>query len=1382
MARFSLLLLSIACAVNILSFSIINAQVTPTPTSSASASPSVGSSPTPSPSSRPLPIGAIREIFTMDCNGGLHILPGHPLEVNVNLRGVRQILNVLAEEIRQHAKCTAARYVNGATQPLCAELTDEHILRHFIPSIPMLLNFIEPLNSRRSVPSSCMQRSESDSDNGKPAFAQTFWDTSAMSTVIADYFNFTRLPLFLNMPSTCTYETYMGGVGCKFMFNEPVSYTNIQVGIDTCPNSYVPFISATCKGPWCSSFFRPCLANSDCGTSGLVCRNLEVEGSKRSTLQSWLFNLNLAKNAAELDTCQDPITFETGQPMLANKLRTKLYSIYNMTVPTNTNPDILFCLPTDSQWENIQQRLKNSFNEYWETDLSKDPTVGKQTSQCIDSGCDPLMVGDGTCQLACMNEECKWDGGDCGGPFVRDVAASAYVDQSLVGDTCTIQQSTVADGEYKWKNVWERCNRWGTCLNSVPAQCSCRTCPFKSGQTTPGSQCENCAVETFCPGPKCKYASRHLIGIQDRLQPWDGLRYDGFSVFDFDRKSGINYTTPAAIFEPATVLNGLQRTIVEFTCAGELGVVAGNGFLQFGVHAPWLQDIAAFLGNYVADLAQCRIKNINGGQLSDAQIETRFMAHHPAFWFYQMFYLGQSFTLNNPNPLAFGGYNTLGSLFVNSDPYSFGYYDLVDPLMNKGLRREPTFPPTPTPAGLGWLIQNSDWARSFRMYPPSMTPLDGDPSADCDWHSAVGRDGYGRRCRGTFKAFGKLFNSITNPNFANLHNIYFDLKLDRGGNNPLCTGAATGQRIIPSAPTVSGAPYPTAILTAAQAKYILPSLSIVYEGQGVPIADYPVPCNTDLDCLSRFPQSEAACVDLDTQLLGLKGTYKNRNVDPLGSFIYGLYNVDRVTNQLPGNRDTCSSTQAVDTTLRQFLINIGGRQRDNGKSSKFCFMKPFNAANKKEYHAWQDIVYDKGTCDLTRDYNDDNRMCVATLPVSASNAPFKNLPTGRPAKVNGFAYLPNDFNIPQSQSGIMPFQPNSRYGGTFNGYGGRMDTVFYLSLPVLHRNAVTNQHRENFRWAIATAMAQFSMGVTPDNVLIISIDDNPFGFQPLPDGSRAGISVGFVLEIPDRSTAANISAELRSNRPGSLGSRAGAVFATLGIVPFRYQREVIFGIRPPIGVAPSGLSGGEIFGIILLVTVIVGLAVYFIRGGTVHGMVSSAKGLVDKTKALSIGRMNVKKKRGVGEVVGKPDSPQRKSSSVEELNPMSSGGSTTITTTTTTTVSAAATARANLVGQMMTPTNTTTVTIHDAVHPPTATAPVLPSQMYVSASKAATMPPPTSTTVIQSYPPTMVASHPIMATVPVTQPVMAPTAPPSVTVVGNPFSAVIQQQQQGPTQ
>ena len=45
------------------------------------------------PKTPPPPFGAIRELVVLDCNGGLHVLPGTPLEVNVNLRGARHLVN-----------------------------------------------------------------------------------------------------------------------------------------------------------------------------------------------------------------------------------------------------------------------------------------------------------------------------------------------------------------------------------------------------------------------------------------------------------------------------------------------------------------------------------------------------------------------------------------------------------------------------------------------------------------------------------------------------------------------------------------------------------------------------------------------------------------------------------------------------------------------------------------------------------------------------------------------------------------------------------------------------------------------------------------------------------------------------------------------------------------------------------------------------------------------------------------------------------------------------------------------------------------------------------------------------------------------------------------
>ncbi len=83
---------------------------TPSPSStpaSFSVSPSFGASASPTMSSTPLPVGAIKELMVLDCNGGLHLFPGTPMEVNVNLRGARHLVNYAADEIRNSAQCVA---------------------------------------------------------------------------------------------------------------------------------------------------------------------------------------------------------------------------------------------------------------------------------------------------------------------------------------------------------------------------------------------------------------------------------------------------------------------------------------------------------------------------------------------------------------------------------------------------------------------------------------------------------------------------------------------------------------------------------------------------------------------------------------------------------------------------------------------------------------------------------------------------------------------------------------------------------------------------------------------------------------------------------------------------------------------------------------------------------------------------------------------------------------------------------------------------------------------------------------------------------------------------------------------------------------------------
>jgi hypothetical protein len=1110
-----------------------------------------------------------------------------------------------------------------------------------------------------------------------------------MTTAIADYFNFTRLPQFLNMPSTCTYESYTGGVGCKFTVNEPVSYTNFHVAIDSCPNSYVPYVSASCEGPWCSYLFRPCVdasRSSDCGNSGLKCRNFELESDTRSNgFINILLNASLIRDKAEMDAAC--ATTETGTAIFARRMRTKMFELFNLSTPGDVTPaqregDLFFCLPSDSSWKNIQAEATNALNDVIETDLTTDPTVGRTTAECVATGCDPLVVGDGTCQLMCFSEECKWDGGDCGGAPVDDIAKT-YIDDTLKNDRCTIQPGQVNYPTESWKNVWERCNGIGNCLEASGV-CQC-TCTIHAGLPpgVEGNQCENCDPKRTCQAPitpgTCVYYGRQLQGVQDRLRAWNGDLSDGTNVFDVDRKSGLNYTTPAAIFETETALNANQRTIFQFTCAGEIGVTLGNGFLQFGMHAPWLQDVSSFLATTINDLAQCRMGQYGvNAKLSKSQIETRFMVHHPAFWFYQFFYLGyylnpalETNTNTNGGTKFFGGRNTLFDIYPDeTNPLGFGKWDLVDPLMYPGLRREPK--QSPTPAASPWYIQSTDWAKQFRMFSPAAEQTDvGDSPSDCSYFTATDFPDeanpatWNRRCKLTYNRFGSLFSS-RGANLPQVHNIHLDVRLDS-----VCDNAATGQRLPGASPSrilpgTSAAPTP--FMTTAQARMAFPAISIVYEGVGASIADNPVPCATDADCnVGRgYPADSAYCVDLDDDLLDVAGIYKGRNIDPLGRFIYGMYNVDRVKNNVGINPDICSSTLAVDTTIRQLLNSIAGRPRDLSSSSKFCFMKPDILANN--YRAgWQDSSFEKGTCDLTRDYFDPNRICLNTLP---SASPVSGIGRGwnpaKPYRVRGWSGQPvQSLVVPPRQSGIMPFQPNARAWGSFGGLGARLPaadpkTFLQLSLPFYTAATVTNNVREKIRWSLATSLSQFGFAVTPNNIWISSIEDNPLAFKPLQDNSRAGITVNWWADIPNGAAAGNITAQLRSKSAGTLGARAGTFLAQSGLVPWRYQSEVEFNARFPPIIVEEGLSGGAIFAIILFVFTIVGFGVYFARGGTVAGIVSAVSSAVAYLTHLgrtvaprkAASKSGPRKAGGVGEVVAEQPFPERKNSRIETMNPI----------------------------------------------------------------------------------------------------------------------------------
>jgi hypothetical protein len=257
-----------------------------------------------------------------------------------------------------------------------------------------------------------------------------------------------------------------------------------------------------------------------------------------------------------------------------------------------------------------------------------------------------------------------------------------------------------------------------------------------------------------------------------------------------------------------------------------------------------------------------------------------------------------------------------------------------------------------------------------------------------------------------------------------------------------------------------------------------------------------------------------------------------------------------------------------------------------------------------------------------------------------------------------------DLYVPQSGSGVAQFTPVGRAVGPFGSYGGgarapqSQNDRLTLSLPVFTSRTFNNNAREKLRWALANALTQFNLGMSPDNVIISSVEDNPFDIRP--DGTRAGIFVSYFLDVPESSTVNNITRQLTSLESGTIGGQLGYYLASLGVVPLKDYRKVAPGKLCAFNCFPTGLSGGEIFIIIVAVFLmltgvgyIVHLKVLAPKGIKVP-FVPSPASIAAACACCSVSGMRARatKLRGTGRGGDDDDGPQRKSSRVDTMNPL----------------------------------------------------------------------------------------------------------------------------------
>ena len=1086
---------------------------------------------------------SINDIAILDCSGGLHVLPGGPLEVNANVRGLRTLANAFFSEVTAAVQCA----VTSPTAPVGCSLTPSQVEMFFTFSVPWLLNRLAPPALKQYLPPECQSHAAGAAPNGAPLFGSTFFESSSSVTTQLSYLwnaasSYFRGSTFVSpatvvqfeSTSTCTLDAYNSG-GCAFSVRDEVSDTSINVGISRCPNSAVPYVSVGCSGPWCESLLHPCTSDADC-SGGTVCTVMGVHsGTVSDLLANALTTLGLINDVSDFN-CPYSYLMPDSRTYFAQQLINLQQTLWGLPVTAATESDsattpleLAVCLPTAVDGSNAAKTLSAAVTDTVSTNLMYDDDV----SACVAKGCDVAAVGDGFCDMQCYSQECQWDGSDCGGPALRimqdDPSAFTIVDPSIPS-TCllSLPAATAAGVQASWlPNFFESCNGVGTCLSS--GQCQCGNCQLQVGSTSAGPFCENCVQQSMCSTyyNTCKAQRVQLTGLQRLMRDWDGVLPDGSSVFAADRVAGRHHTTPSAVFDvPGLAEDFRLRPLLQVSCAGEVGVNLFNGQLQFSVHMPALQFIIPYLVGWVETLQACRIQSPSysgmvgptPSPLPPAVFDYRFLPHHLATWAYQYSWFGGRSMAEYPSPQFSFGPNTQGGITFTD-------------LLTKAGRREPPLAGTPTPSpGARDSFSNSAWGRGTRV--------EGLPSNCSFWSSVFSGDagatgsGADRQCTATWAGLNGLFAQ------AKLL-VHADVRQDK------CANAVTGW---------GGA----STLSFRAASNALPTAGVYVQGWLPSYFETPTACATVADCVSYFSAAtgitptpaEVACVDMDTDMITMSNLFQNRAVNPIG-YMFGRYNT---------GWQKCATYDTLRGSLRSMMMGLGGAPARGPPyfpaptaAPKFC-MQNLKTVNT----SWPSgLVSDSSRQCTTLGFNDPRRLCLDI------NVPFP-APAYRGGGVvlNGLgdAVIPDLF-VPQGSEGAAGWtQSRNMIPGAALPF--TRSESFAITLPGYTLQSFTGNTRETLRWALGLALAGAGAGV-PSNAL--RVDE-----VLLCDSRCSGVSVRYTVSAPDDPTLLAVSLQLCTN--GLLQSTIGLQLAQAGLVDLADKGGVVLS-GSPIGGGPS--TGGS---------------------------------------------------------------------------------------------------------------------------------------------------------------------------------------------------------------
>nr|BAK02668.1 predicted protein [Hordeum vulgare subsp. vulgare] len=232
--------------------------------------------------------GIWNELFTMDCNGGIHIASSSGFAMHVQTQLLNISTYLATESIKSAVNCKC---------PIGNSITEADFERNFAPTAGAALYVFQ--GDQQVAPPSCITNN---------------FERGA-STI--DFME-------MELPSSCSLAGWESGSPCYAQYNVPSLSLQLQLAIDRCPSSYLPYISATCAGAGCSTLLQPCNTDSDCGT--LQCHNLRSESQVD-------FFTDIFTTLQDMYLYDDDDTYPGCYPVssVVNYVAQYVYSLYSTT-------------------------------------------------------------------------------------------------------------------------------------------------------------------------------------------------------------------------------------------------------------------------------------------------------------------------------------------------------------------------------------------------------------------------------------------------------------------------------------------------------------------------------------------------------------------------------------------------------------------------------------------------------------------------------------------------------------------------------------------------------------------------------------------------------------------------------------------------------------------------------------------------------------------------------------------------------------------------------------------------------------------------------------------------------------------------------------------